>query len=114
MAAVIGIIGYTHGVRLVSTPPANSAGSASAGLPFRSCVIEPSGTVRDWAEAMDLTGGLLQRRIWKVPTHNGGAMSSMINAMRGRSVRLALLLTGVAVPLLGAARAVGPATSLHM
>jgi hypothetical protein len=41
-------------------------------------------------------------------------MSSLMNAMRGRSVRLALLLAGVAVPLLGAARAVDPATSLHM
>jgi hypothetical protein len=36
MAAVIGIIGYTHGVRLVSTPPRKSAGSARAGLPLRS------------------------------------------------------------------------------
>src|SRR5687768_18589265 len=44
MAAVIGIIGYTHGVRLVSTPPANSAGSASAGLPLSIWAIEPSCT----------------------------------------------------------------------
>ena len=30
-----------HGVRLVSTPPTNSAGSASAGLPLSICAIEP-------------------------------------------------------------------------
>src|SRR5687768_17987892 len=32
MAAVIGIIGYTQGVRLVSTPAANRSGMASIGL----------------------------------------------------------------------------------
>jgi hypothetical protein len=37
MAAVMGIIGYTHGVRLVSTPPRKSAGSARRGLPLSSC-----------------------------------------------------------------------------
>src|SRR5688500_18235047 len=35
MAAVIGIIGYTHGVRLVRTPAANSSGIASAGFADR-------------------------------------------------------------------------------
>jgi hypothetical protein len=31
-------MGYMHGVRLVSTPPANTSGTASAGLLERSAV----------------------------------------------------------------------------
>jgi hypothetical protein len=38
MAAVMGIIGYTHGVRLVSTPAPKSSGSAAAGFP-ESCDV---------------------------------------------------------------------------
>jgi hypothetical protein len=41
-------------------------------------------------------------------------MSSMMNALRGRTVRLGLLLAAVAMPLLGAARVADPDTSLHM
>src|SRR5688572_1848429 len=97
MAAVIGIIGYTHGVRLVSTPPANSAGSASAGLPLSIWAIEPSCTGMG-SEVGGLTAAMgAPSYPLKVQGHSGGVMSGItrpiINAPRRSSVRRAVLFS---------------------
>src|SRR5688572_9149084 len=100
MAAVIGIIGYTHGVRLVSTPPANSAGSASAGLPLSIWAIEPSCTGMG-SEVEGLTAALgAPSYPLKLQGHSGGVMSLDINAPRRSTVRRAALFSVFALPAL--------------
>ena len=61
--AVMGIIGYTHGVRLVSTPAPNSAARARSGLDERASDRPPAGSIcahrsasRKWVEFMYVVG----------------------------------------------------------
>src|SRR5688500_10234960 len=89
-----------HGVRLVSTPPANSAGSASAGLPLSIWAIEPSCTGME-SGSRGLTGVTnAPSHPLKLQGHPGGVMSPITNAPRGRTVRRAVLLSLLALPVL--------------
>src|SRR5688572_7629689 len=89
-----------HGVRLVSTPPANSAGSASAGLPLSIWAIEPSCTGMESGSG-GLTGATnAPSHPLKLQGHPGGVMSPITNAPRGRTVRRAALLSLLALPVL--------------
>src|SRR5688500_2353360 len=89
-----------QGVRLVSTPPANSAGSASAGLPLSIWAIEPSCTGME-SGSRGLTGVTnAPSHPLKLQGHSGGVMSPITNAPRGQTVRRAVLLSLFALPVL--------------
>src|SRR5512133_2723643 len=104
-----------QGVRLVSTPPANSAGSASAGLPLSICAIEPLCT-GNGMEGRGINGrdGCAVVPV-KLSGHPGGVMSPITNAPRGRTVRRVALLSLFALPsLVVASRGIARAQTVRV